>query len=205
MKDSHHKTNPPAPKEGGYICARCAVKGKTCCQLAQVNREQEADVCFPVSAAEQQRIETCIQNLPEKPRTFETPEAAKLTRLFAPAMNDKKFYLAMLKLFPGEGGTLQKLYPAKEKHLQMNLHKDGSCICLSTSGCILPTHVRPWYCRLFPFWVIKKRLLLFTPGSCLAVTEYKNMTGMMQTFATDQNSVFELYAGLRREWGLCQL
>jgi Fe-S-cluster containining protein len=188
-----HNKNESSTDAKAYICARCAAKGPTCCQLAAPDSAESAHICFPISENEQQRIKNClVNNLPP-------------VDLFTNTPNSESFLAAMLTLFPAEEPVLKKLHPAQAEHARMNLNTDGSCVCLSkSSGCILSVDARPWYCRIFPFWVIKNRLLVFTSADCLAVKQ-KKLPEILQVFSADKNTVFALYENLRRDWGFPRL
>ncbi|MDR1241493.1 MAG: hypothetical protein LBM00_01725 [Deltaproteobacteria bacterium] len=191
--------NKLAAEEAGYICARCAGQGLTCCRIGQAAPDNtpadRESVCFPVSVNEQRRI---IEDLRAHSHGTHSVTAAQL---FAHASNDEKFYAAMRALFPAGGELLKQLYPAGGQHLHMRLRPDGACACLSDTGCVLSVQARPWYCRIFPFWVIKSRLLIFKSETCLAVA-HKSLPSIMRAFSTDKQELFGLYAHLRRDWGL---
>ncbi|MDR2825400.1 MAG: hypothetical protein LBV76_01230, partial [Deltaproteobacteria bacterium] len=199
MPTRQHHNAESSTDAKAYICARCAAKGPTCCQLAAPDSDASAQVCFPISESEQQRIKNCLA---EGIGQTEAANNVSSAELFTKTPNSESFFTAMLTLFPDEAPMLKKLYPDRAEHARMGLHADGSCVCLSkSSGCMLPVDARPWYCRLFPFWVIKKRLLVFTPETCLAVKANK-LPEILQAFATDKNTLFTLYENLRRDWGL---
>jgi hypothetical protein len=66
----------------------------------------------------------------------------------------------------------------------------------------LPREARPYYCRIFPFWVYGERLTLFTPGYCLALKEGRNPRQVLASMSLTEGMVRELHGRLRLAWGL---
>ncbi|MDR2892042.1 MAG: zinc/iron-chelating domain-containing protein [Deltaproteobacteria bacterium] len=184
------------------VCARCAAKGPTCCSLGAASPDAEEPQCFPLSQPECLRIlgeAECASILAAQPGGApENPSGG----FFVSAPNSPDFLAAMHALFPGEEAVIAKIWPDEGNHLRLFLPNGRDCVFLAAQGCLLPPHSRPWFCRLFPFWVLKGRPRCFAPASCLAVTEKPSLNGLLRTFAIDSAGVLDLYARLRRDWGL---
>jgi Fe-S-cluster containining protein len=176
---AEHDQDTPA---GPGICARCAGEGQTCCQLTPGNEE----ACFPLSAMEQQRI----------------LEAAPGRGGFCLSPNSAAFLDSLRRLFPGEARDLAGLFPPGKQHWRLATLPGGDCAFLSPEGCILPNEARPYYCRLFPFWIMEDEVNVFAAGHCLAVREGKNPTGTLAVFGLTGKRVHELFGRLRLAWGL---
>jgi Fe-S-cluster containining protein len=172
----------PTACAGPEVCARCAGLGQTCCQLVPGNEE----ACFPLSEMEKDRI----------------LEAAPSLGGFCLSPNSAAFAAMLRRLFPGEGRALAQLFPAGREHWRLATLPSGDCAFLSPSGCILPNEARPYYCRLFPFWVLEDDVTIFTAGSCQAVKQGKNAAGTLEAFGLTRKRVHELFGRLRLAWGL---
>ena len=115
-----------------FVCARCAAKGPTCCELTPGVEE----VCFPVSEYERERIIECV------------PDSGG----FALQVNTPVFIENLFRLFPGQRKKVKELFPPGGMHYRLEVDSNGKCLFLGSEGCIIPKEVRPLYCRLFPFW-----------------------------------------------------
>ena len=165
-----------------HVCARCALTNPTCCRLDPGSEEY----CFPVSEMEWERI---LEYAGEQGSFVQEP-------------NSKPFVTNMKRLFPGEHKLVEQLFPLVKFHLRLATDKDGTCTFLRDGGCALPREARPYYCRLFPFWIYGERLTIFTPPHCLAVKEAKQLTGLMRTMDQTEASLRTLHGRLRLAWGL---
>lgn len=198
-------------KSSEYVCVRCAALGQTCCGLGEAGGPVGAGAvveapapdaeCFPVSAAERQRIEAALRELTLSGLS-ESQEFPLSDAPFSAHENTPEFIEAMCGLFPGRRTELDRLYPAGGQHLRMKLEADGRCLLLGAHGCILPPEARPWFCRIFPFWVRRGSLCCFTPEDCLAVRESANMRQLLKAFGQEPEDVLRLFANLKRDWGL---
>jgi Fe-S-cluster containining protein len=150
---------------------------------------------FPLSEAERARLEAAAAALPTAP-------GKPAGSLSSETLNSPAFIKAMLEIFPDEAERLAAAYPAGGRHRRINLRPDGSCVCLTPQGCCLPREARPWFCRLFPLWVQRKRLAAFAPPDCLAVLESRSPRDLLRAFGASEAGVLELYKALRRDWGL---
>ena len=202
-----------------YVCARCAAIGQTCCGLggpegdtagggpgalgapasrAVASSGNEAE-CFPVSHAERERILRAIGALPPE-RLRQCPGGRE--SLFKQHPNTPSFVDSLNALFPRQKARVAELYPAGGSHLRMNLTAEGNCALLAPDGCVLPQEARPWFCRVYPFWVMGRQLACFAPEDCLAVRENKTPGLLLRAFGTNKENVLQLYNNLRDDWGL---
>lgn len=166
----------PAP------CLRCATTGSTCCSIAP----EDAGLCFPVSASERERIlEHCSRQ-----------------DCFVVEPNSRQFVENLKRLFPGDEKEIERLFPAQGTHMRLAIDDSGNCALLGFEGCSLPRTLRPWYCLLFPFWVHKGRLALFTPPGCVAVREAATIPRCLALMDLTERDVRRLAARLRLAWGL---
>lgn len=207
-----------------YICARCAAKGTTCCHLGWGD-----EVCFPLSDAELGRIlpfvadlaPRAIPNLPpdlqklallalkqgetKNSSTGQTVSLALLDALLPQVPNSTEFISAMHGLFPLEKAEIARAFPPDGSHRQMASPKAMGCAFLSAEGCMLPREARPWYCRLFPFWILGGKLNAFQAEGCLAVQEERSIKGLLQCFGTTANDVVKMFAALKIDWGITRI
>ena len=164
------------------ICASCAAKGNTCCHVAPGNE----DLCFPLSEAEKHRIVSCC------------PTGEYVTE----TANNPEFLVTMHSLFPGEQAAINELFPADGMHLRLATNPSGFCLLLGNEGCILPREARPWFCKIFPFWLARGHLTAFDADYCLAVKSAITPAGMLKTFGDNHKNVLNTYNCLRKDWGL---
>ena len=121
-----------------FVCKRCAGLGPTCCQLTPGAEE----ACFLLSNPEKDRIR----------------EAAPQLGAFAVAPNSSAFLDNIIRLFPTEKELVQEIFPERKEHFRLATDREGRCKLLGPEGCLLPVESRPYYCRIFPFWVHGGRL-----------------------------------------------
>ena len=164
------------------ICGQCAVVGSTCCVLTPGQEES----CFPVSEMERQRI---IDHLGPSRGAF-VSEA-----------NSGAFLANLRHLFPREAKVLEALFPASGRHLRLAVDGVGRCVFLRAAGCCLPRQVRPYYCRLFPFWVSGGRLTAFAAAGCLVHSRGRSVAAMLALVGTSEARARELHGRLRLAWG----
>ena len=120
---------------------------------------------------------------------------------FAREPNSRVFVDSMKKLFPWEKRLIETMFPETKFHLRLATGPDGRCKLLGRDGCVLPVEARPYFCRLFPFWVLGRRINIFTSGRCLAQREAKTLKSLLVAFGTTEAGVFDLHARLRMAWG----
>lgn len=173
------------PFQGSDVCARCATVGKCCCLLTPGQEE----LCFPVSERERQRIEA------------HGSERGSL--VIAP--NSAAFLKHVSRLFPADGLKLAVLFSPSGTHLRLATHPDGACTFLTADGCCLPREARPYYCRLFPFWVSPGSMGAvgaFEAKGCLAAKEGRSVSGMLAVLAVTTREVRDLHSRMLKAWGL---
>ena len=168
--------------EDADVCARCAVRGSTCCRLTPGQEE----LCFPVSEIERQRI----------------IEAAPGVGGLTGAANTRTFLAHMTRLFPRDRRRMAELFPLGGQHLRLATRLDGSCLFLGPEGCALPREVRPYYCRLFPFWVSAGAVAAFEASCCLAAQESGAVKPLLRQLRMTPGMVLELHGRMRMAWGL---
>lgn len=164
-----------------FVCARCAHQGPTCCEITSGS----AEVCFPLSDFERERIEKCA------------PDNGG----FAIQANTAVFIENLYKLFPDERRQVNNLFPVNEVHTRLAITDQGKCGFLGDEGCILAKEIRPFYCRIFPFWVIGKSVSVLESSTCLAQLENKTPGGMIRSLCLDLEEIFLLNEQLRKAWG----
>ena len=175
------RTWPLAESDPG-VCTRCAEQGRTCCNLTPGQEE----LCFPLSKVEWDRI---LEVVGEQGAFVQSPNAAS-------------FRANMRRLFPREEAFIDRLFPNHGVHLRLATRPDGSCALLGPEGCTLPREARPYYCRVFPFWVVGEKLTMFTPDYCLAIQERPRIGQLLAGLELTEKSVFEMHGRLRLAWGL---
>ena len=166
-----------------HICTLCALRGKTCCTLVPGNEE----LCFPLSEAEQALI---------------AGWAGDSAGLFEDMPNSPAFRDSLDYLFPEDRPRLRELFPKGGRHLRLNTTPDGDCRLLGPQGCRLPRDKRPWYCRIFPFWVRWGQVMVIPSGTCLGVRKAPTKEATLELYAMTDAEVLEIFASLRRTWGL---
>lgn len=181
--------NPHAPsssKSDPPICAKCAGQSHTCCYVSPGNE----DCCFPISKAERTRI------------LKQYEPGIDDENFFAISHNTPEFLDAMYNLFPGEQNTLGKIFPNGHKHFRLATLNTGFCVFLGEQGCTLAREVRPWFCKLFPFWIKNGELTAFTASYCLVAKGAMSPTGMLNIMGQNSDAVREIFNQLRLDWGL---
>lgn len=176
----------PVPAEAPRdpeVCRRCAGSVSSCC--AHVPGDEER--CFPISDMERRRIEDCIS----------------LRRgAFVLEPNTGAFRANLYRLFPSERREMDALFPEGGWHARLSRDARGRCVFLRTDGCLLPRQVRPYYCRLFPFWVLGRRLTVIAAADCLARREGGDPAGMLHLLRCPEKMAHDLHGRLRLAWGL---
>ncbi len=165
-----------------HICESCASEGATCCSLAPGTE----DHCFPLSRPEWERMVEWCEHIGG----------------FAESPNSPAFMQNMRALFPGEEQDLKRLVPGHAWHMRLAVNEKGDCVFLGNEGCRLPREVRPWYCRIFPFWVRNGRVTIFTANSCLAFLQARAVQPALELFGLSEKDILRLYGQLRLSWGL---
>lgn len=171
------------PPPGGEACARCAAAGPTCCTLLPGQEE----LCFPVSEMERTRI---------------TEQVGLTLGAFVPEANSGAFVANLARLFPGDRDRLARLFPETGHHLRLAVDATGNCVFLRANGCCLPRPVRPYYCRLFPFWMTGRAVSAFAAPDCLVNRQGRTVVRMLALLGCTEADVRDLHGRLRLAWGL---
>ena len=172
----------PSPLPDPEVCARCAARFPTCCRV----KTESVECCFPLSGLEQAAIRAHAGSDAVMTRQDTTP-------LFLANMQD---------LFPGERSLIAANFVPDGWHWRLALAPDGACVFLRPDGCALPREVRPAYCRIFPFWVRGREIWHFSLRECQAQRELRGRPALQRCFGLSDADVLELYAIVRRGWGL---
>lgn len=164
------------------VCRRCSLQGPTCCRIASGQEEY----CFPLSQIEKERIQ----------------EHVPYTGGFVLSPNSKAFIDNVCHLFPGEEDTVLRLFPEGKEHFRLAVDSLGACRFLGPEGCEIPQEARPYYCRLFPFWMAGRDVTVFDAPTCLARREARTLTRTLKCLDTNKAAIKDLYGRLRLVWGL---
>ncbi len=165
-----------------HICKRCSELSSTCCRLTP----GEEDVCFPLSQMERERMLECAGDRGG----------------YTISHNTKPFVDNLKRMFPKEKDLIDQLFPGCKQHYRIATHKDGTCVFLGSNGCGLPREARPYYCQIFPFWVMGGRMTSFTTPDCLAVQKSRSNLHMLELFGATKAEIKLLHGRLRLAWGL---
>ncbi len=164
------------------ICRRCSLQGPTCCRITPGQEE----FCFPLSQTEKERIQ---EHMPH-------------TGGFELSFNSRAFVAHVCRLFPGEEESVKSLFPDGKEHFRLATDARGACRFLGPEGCEIPQEARPYYCRLFPFWMVERDVIFFDAPICLVRREERTLNRMLIGLDTNRAVVKDLYGRLRLVWGL---
>lgn len=123
-------------------------------------------------------------------------------RVCASELNVPEFVNSIHEMFPGRKKRVNALFPAKDKHFTLRIREDGSCIFLGKEGCRLPRAARPWYCRIFPAWVIGGSLTLFLLQDCLISHRARGPAEGVRMLGATPALIRALHARLCEDWDL---
>lgn len=181
---SHYRIGRVLTMTDPHVCERCGQQGTSCCVLTP-GQEQH---CFPLSAAERERILSYCGD----------------AGAFALEVNTGAFVLGVKRAFPGDEDAIAALFPVDghSTHYRLATHADGACVLLGPEGCVLPREVRPYYCQLFPFWVARGRVMIFASQTCLAQQTSTAFGRLSAMLGTTEKEVRRLHGQLRLAWGL---
>jgi hypothetical protein len=118
--------------------------------------------------------------------------------------NTSAFVDNVSRLFPGEQVRIHELFPPEGVHDRLAVDAGGACLLLGPEGCRLPREARPYYCRLFPFWIRSSRQMYFEFKECQALRESRGGAGLLKRLGMTEPGVFDLYHRLREAWGLLE-
>ena len=164
------------------VCLRCSQQGPTCCRIASGQEE----FCFPLSRMEKERIQDHVP----------------YTGGFALSENSPAFVEYVCRLFPGEEKLVQELFPPGKEHFRLAVDSMSACRFLGPEGCEIPLEVRPYFCRIYPFWVAGREVIIFDSPTCLARRESRTLKQLLNCLDTNKANVKDLYGRLRLAWGL---
>ena len=167
-----------------FICARCAMQGPSCCRMDIA----ASNGCFPLSEAEKIRLEpyATSQGIPATGIEENTPE----------------FLRGMRMIFPDRVNLLARRFPLGGTHWRLPLDEGGTCLFLREDGCALPRDARPWYCQLFPLWVIENSFDRFQPEFCLLTREVPRLQDVFASLQMTREQAKMLYDSLCHDWGM---
>lgn len=229
MTGTEHFVTPPelpSPK-GEALCRLCASENGGCCRTDP----DLTYLSFPLSGPEWRRIiphaALATPAIPaEGARFTEEEEAADAAAcdlrnqnvppflppadetqppndaVCAPEPNRPDFIASMHTLFPGEKRAIDALFPTNGEHGALRTRRDGACVFLGGGGCRLPRIARPWYCLLFPAWVIEDTLTLFSSPECLIAQKARGPAHGIRLLDESPVRLRRFYAALRLDWGL---
>jgi len=193
-----HFINPPEGVDslGEVLCLACARDGISCCRTDP----ELTHLCFPLSEPEWQRLlpyANLAAAIPEQGDVFDQGDAIR-----AAEPNTPDFIASMRALFPRDKKTIELLFPPKGTHYALRIRADGSCVFLGKNGCRLPRSARPWYCLLFPVWMVENSLTLFMSEHCLIAQKALSPAHGAALLQQHPAQIRELYRSLRLDWGL---
>ena len=165
-------------------CIICARKGPTCCQTGQ-NR---TDLGFPLSKIERQTISTYKKR---KDGCFTVR-----------TLNSPQFVSKLKYMFPKDIDRIQELFPDNGYHECLATDNQGCCFFLGSTGCLLSEETKPLYCKIFPFWVVGKKIGFFRFENCMAQKKAGTVQTVLMSLNMNSSQIYLLYDALRRFWEL---
>ena len=170
------KTNPG-------ICSQCDKVYGSCCKLRKDSRD---DMPAPISEPEIQKILKTVTNQ-FREDLFETKE------------NSPVFINQMAALFPDMAHFLDKIFPLNKTHYQLKTI-GNACIFLSATGCTLPDHARPLFCRIYPFWFFDDQPQIFQDHCCLAIQKCKTIPELLLSLGTTSENLRQTHRQILQCW-----
>jgi len=116
--------------------------------------------------------------------------------------NSVQFISRLEFLFPDYLDRIQALFPEHSHHERLLTNSLGHCVFLGPMGCILPAKARSFYCRLFPFWVIRDKVVFFSCDLCQAQKGAETVNKVITRLGITRTRILLLYNELRRAWEL---
>ncbi len=165
-----------------YICLRCSRVFPTCCRLSPGMEE----LCFPLSTQEKEDIQNHLQH----------------SDFFVEQPNTVKFIASMGRLLPDHHTKTRSIFAPDTCHLRLKTLSDGKCIQLQDDGCLLPRQLRPFYCRLFPFWFLRGKLVYMANSKCLAQHETSEVKMLLKLFRAQAATLQQDYNAVLHNLGL---
>jgi len=182
---------------GKALCRACAEAGTCCCRTDP----DCTHLNFPLSDPEWQRLLPYAKlSSAATPGRDEVFGQGNAIRALEP--NTPEFVASMKTLFPRDKKRIEFLFPQNGTHYTMRTGEGGSCVFLGETGCRLPRSARPWYCLLFPVWMVENSLTLFTSAHCLIVQKAYSPAHGIALMQQHPALIRELHHALRLDWGL---
>ncbi|MDK2921091.1 MAG: hypothetical protein PWR24_648 [Desulfonauticus sp.] len=156
-----------------YICKKCSQLYPTCCTL-----NDEQNIIFPLSNLEIEQI---------KKETKE--EFFFLEKVTTEFLNNLK------KIFP-EDKKIFSFFKEKKSYFRLNI-VNKKCIFLTSKGCSLKVKNRPFFCRIYPFWVINRKIVFFKDNNCFAQKKSNQVKELLKIFDYEPEYIFQLYGNYK--------
>ena len=167
------------------VCLKCSQVGRTCC-YCRPGEEEFAPVISESERTQILRFTRC-----------HTPEKDGIVK----SANSATFIEKLKQLFPLNLDQLDRLYPPDGWHYRLAIDEQGRCNFLALKGCRLPVDIRPYFCRIYPFWFNGPKLQLFTNGNCEALRTGGNVLKIISSMGTSPMKLRRLYIELSQAWG----
>jgi len=181
---------------GEALCRTCAEAGTCCCRTDP----NCTHLNFPLSDPEWKRL------LPYTNMATATLDQGDVScrgdAIRVTQSNTPDFIASMQTLFPRDKKRIALLFPQNGAHYILRTRASGSCVFLGESGCLLPRSARPWYCLLFPVWMVEDSLTLFTLAQCLIVQKAHSPAHGVVLLEQHPTLIRKLYHSLRQDWEL---
>jgi len=192
-----HFISPPkaTTPTGEALCRFCAEAGTCCCRTDP----DLTHLSFPLSAPEWQRL-LPYASLADAATSDQGDVLGDAIRAAEP--NTPDFIASMRTLFPRDKKRIDDLFPQNGTHYTLRTGAGGSCVFLGKTGCRLPRSARPWYCLLFPVWMIEDSLTLFMSEHCLIAQKAHSPAHGVALLQQHPALIRELHHSLRQDWGL---
>ncbi len=170
-------------QKNSNICFQCSRIFPTCC-VAPDNPDEEMTLISAEEAAMMQSI-TGVKNIGE---------------YIAEVPNSKEFFKKLASLFPYDIDKIIKKNKPGSSHYRLKIKNEKQCSFLTKQGCLLPYNSKPWFCRIYPFWIMDGKVKLFTNNQCLALLRTSNISQAYEIFSINEKEILELYDNIRNAW-----
>jgi len=157
-----------------YICKECHENIKGCCRFFDEPNSIEIGISLPEAYKISQATGLEIDQFLQKDN-IDSFLVDSLARTIHPIFN-KIFYK----------GIRYKLKTI-----------DNNCVFLTEAGCKLEKRIRPFYCNLYPFWLMpdEDRLRVLINHECLAQQRAANISDLLKMFGINRNDIInEFYS-----------
>jgi len=182
----HQKLKTMEAGSNPHICCRCDMSGNSCCK---VRNNGENEIQTPLSDKEVRKIMAL--------------QKGKEHRDFFDLMPNTDQFIAQIKeLFPDRSDSVKENFTKKTHHYELKT-VNNSCIFLNDSGCRLPTEVRPFFCRIYPFWFLNGEPMIFQDSQCLALISHRNIPEVLLCLGTNPDELVDLHQQMCHAWGFC--